>query len=123
MILGYLSYDFQRQVLGSFTCLWTPGGSRKSPIKWGLSVLLSFCLSGCFLGIVSLVFSKLLEGARNPYEFVRDSRIFQKKLFSPKIGRMDILNKSMKYPDFLHVDTNSHKLKLDLKIWGGHDQK
>ena len=34
-----------------------------------------------------------------------------------------ILNKSMKYPDFLHVDTNSHKLKLDLKIWGGHDQK
>ena len=27
-------------------------------------------------------------------------------------------NKSMKQPYFLHVDTNSHKLKVDQKIWG-----
>ena len=27
-------------------------------------------------------------------------------------------NKSMKYPNFLHVDTNSYKLKVDQKIWG-----
>ena len=27
-------------------------------------------------------------------------------------------NKSLKYPDFLHVDTNSHKLKVDQKIFG-----
>ena len=26
-------------------------------------------------------------------------------------------SKSMKQPDFLHVDTNSHKLKVDQKIW------
>ena len=28
-------------------------------------------------------------------------------------------NKSMKEPDFLHVDTNSHKLKVDQKFWVG----
>ena len=27
-------------------------------------------------------------------------------------------NKSMKWPDFLHVDTNLHKLKVDQKIFG-----
>ena len=27
-------------------------------------------------------------------------------------------NKSMKQPDFLHVDTNSHKLKVNRKICG-----
>ena len=27
-------------------------------------------------------------------------------------------NRSMKYPDFLHVDTNSHKLKADQKNLG-----
>ena len=27
-------------------------------------------------------------------------------------------NKSMKWPDVLHVDTNSHKLKVDQKIFG-----
>ena len=27
-------------------------------------------------------------------------------------------NKSMKEPDFLHVDTNSHKLKVDQKFFG-----
>ena len=43
-----------------------------------------------FLGIVSLVFSKFWYGARNPYEVVRDrARFFGKKLFAPKIGKMD----------------------------------
>ena len=32
-------------------------------------------------------------------------------------------NKSMKQPDFLHVDTNSHKLKVDQKVLGWHAQK
>ena len=27
-------------------------------------------------------------------------------------------NKSMKKPDFLHVDTNSYKLKVDQKLFG-----
>ena len=27
-------------------------------------------------------------------------------------------NKSMKWPDFVHVDTSSHKIKVDQKIWG-----
>ena len=27
-------------------------------------------------------------------------------------------NKSMKWPDFLHVDTNSHKLKVHQNIFG-----
>ena len=26
--------------------------------------------------------------------------------------------KSLKYPEFLHVDTNSHKLKIDQNIFG-----
>ena len=29
-----------------------------------------------------------------------------------------IWNKSVKQPDFLHVDTNSHKLKVDQKVFG-----
>ena len=48
----------------------------------------SFHLSGCFLGIVSLVFSKFWHDARNPYEVVCDSQIFQKKHFAQKIGKM-----------------------------------
>ena len=27
-------------------------------------------------------------------------------------------NESMKWPDFLHVDANSHKLKVDQNIFG-----
>ena len=63
---------------------WTPGVSRKGPMKQSLSVLPSFRLSGRFLGIVSLVFSKFWHDARNPYEVVHDSRIFQKKNFCTK---------------------------------------
>ena len=29
----------------------------------------------------------------------------------------------MKKPDFFNVNTNSHKLKVDQKIWGGYGQK
>ena len=32
-------------------------------------------------------------------------------------------NKSVKYPDFLHVGTNSGKLKVDKIFLGGHGQK
>ena len=39
----------------------------------------------------------------------------------PYLGKFWFLyleNKSIKQPDFLHVDTNSHKLKFDQKIVG-----
>ena len=49
------------------------------------SVLPLVPLSRQFLGIVSLVFSKFLHDATNPYEIVRDSRILWKKFFSLKI--------------------------------------
>ena len=32
-------------------------------------------------------------------------------------------NKSIKWPNFQHVDTNSYKLKVDNIFWGGHGQK
>ena len=31
-------------------------------------------------------------------------------------------SKSVKWPDFLHVDKNSHKLKVDQNFLGGHGQ-
>ena len=34
------------------------------------------------------------------------------------INHIYLKNKSIKQPDFLHVDTNSHKLKFDQKIVG-----
>ena len=42
---------------------------------------MKYGLSGRFLGVVSLVFSKFWHDARNPYEVVRDDQIFQKKNF------------------------------------------
>ena len=41
----------------------------------------SFHLSGCFLGIVSLVFSKFWHDARNPYEVEPD---FPENIFLPQ---------------------------------------
>ena len=42
-------------------------------------------LSGRFLGIVSLVFSKFWHDARNPYQVVCDiARFSEKKIFCPK---------------------------------------
>ena len=34
-----------------------------------------------------------------------------------------IQNKWLKWPDFLHVDANSHELTVDQNILGGHGQK
>ena len=62
---------------------WQPKGSYKIGSVCP-SIRPSFCLSGCFLGIVRLVFSKFWHDARNAYEVVRDSRIFQKKIFCSK---------------------------------------
>ena len=70
--------------------IWTPSCSQKGLMKKGLSVLLYFRLSRCFLGIVSLVFLKFWHGARNPYEAVRDRARFPRKKFflPPKIGKL-----------------------------------
>ena len=71
---------------------WIHGGSRRGPMKQGLSVLPSFHLSGHFLGIASVVFSKFWHGGRNPYEIVRDRAIStekkkkKKKKFLQKFG-------------------------------------
>ena len=63
-----------------------PSGSGKGPTKQGLTVL----LSGHFLGIASSVFSKFSQGARNPYEVLRDGAGFSGKIFfAPKVGKMD----------------------------------
>ena len=75
------------------TYIWTPNGSRNGPIKKGLSVLLSkfpsFGLTGHFLGIVSLIFSKFWHGARIPCDVVLDRVGFSRKFFlPPKIGKM-----------------------------------
>ena len=40
----------------------------------------SFPVSGYFLGIGSIVFSKFWDGARNPNNFVHDRTIFLEKL-------------------------------------------
>ena len=53
----------------------------------------SFCqschLSGYFLGIVSLIFSKFWHGARIPCEVVLDrARFSGKNFFAPRIGKM-----------------------------------
>ena len=54
------------------------------------SVRPSVLLSRRFIGIVSLVFSELWHGARNPDEFVRDIAGFSgKKISAPKFGKMD----------------------------------
>ena len=153
---------------------WTPGGSRKGPMKQDLSVLLS---GRCF-GIVSLVFSKFWHGARNPFEVMHDSKIFHKRIgkMGQKQGFLNLLKDVINFywicsimkiisflfamfphksyiwekkiflrygpkyskpirwqdflinhtsrtnqwnsPIFLHVYTNSHKLKVDQKFFG-----
>ena len=53
-----------------------------------LSFRPSLYLSGCFLWIVWLTFSKFWHGARNPYEVVRDrARLSRKIFFAPKMGQ------------------------------------
>ena len=45
------------------------------------SVLPSFRLSGCFLGIISLDFSGFCQSNRNHYEVVHDNLIFLENFF------------------------------------------
>ena len=52
------------------------------------SILFSFRLSRRFLGVVSLVFLKILAWCQKHYEVVPDSLIFWKIFFVPKIGKM-----------------------------------
>ena len=63
---------------------WTPAVTRRS-YKIG-SVTPSVLLSRDFLGIVSLVFSKISHSARNSYKVVHDS-FLRKNVFCPKIGK------------------------------------
>ena len=70
----------------SCTC-WIPGSSRNGPVKYCLSILLSCCLSGFFLGIESLGFSEFWHGSRKPYQVVWQSQIFLEIFFLPhKLG-------------------------------------
>ena len=49
-------------------------------------MLLSGCLSRCFVGIGSLDFFEFGHGARNPYKVVLDrAGYFRKTVFVPKI--------------------------------------
>ena len=50
-------------------------------------ICLSFCWSGRFLGMVSLVFSKFWHDAGNPYEVVCGRARFSRKNFSQKLGK------------------------------------
>ena len=68
--MGIISFISQSKIIAN-DC-WTPGGSRKAPIKEFLSVLPSVHSSRCFLGIGSLVFAKFWLGGRIPYEVVHD---------------------------------------------------
>ena len=66
---------FKKGVLKGFSLLdpqWEPEGSYKIGC-------LQFRLSGCFLGIVSLIFSKFWHSARVPCEVVCDRVGFSKK--------------------------------------------
>ena len=51
-------------------------------MKYGLSILPSCCLLGCFLGIGSLGFSEFRHGTRKSYHVV-GARFFG-KMFLPK---------------------------------------
>ena len=66
---------------------YTPNGSRKGPVKQGLSILPSFRLFFCpgvFLELHHQFFSKFWHGARNPYEVVHDRARFSKMFFCPQ---------------------------------------
>ena len=66
---------------------------------------LAFRLSGRFLGIVLLVFSKFWCGARNPYKVVHGrAGFFRKNFFVPKTGKMD--QKWHKKQGFLNLFRN-----------------
>ena len=64
----------------SLTMFIRPAAVARRVLQKRVSILPS--LSGCFLGIGSLVFSKFQHGYRNPNEVVHDrTRFFQKNFF------------------------------------------
>ena len=70
----------------------------------------------------------LLCSCTNPiFEKIFVPEIWTKMLSANQIAgffnQPCLQNKSMKQPDFLYVDTNSHKLKVNQKIWGWHGQR
>ena len=46
------------------------------------------------------------------------AKMFSANQIAGFFNQLYLQNKSMKQPDFLHVDTNSHKSKVDQKILG-----
>ena len=46
------------------------------------------------------------------------AKMFSANQIAGFFNQLYLQNKSMKQPDFLHVDTNLHKLKVDQKIFG-----
>ena len=78
-----------------YKLFWTPGVSRKGPMKHGLfahlSILPSIRPSRRFLGIISFFFfSKFWHDAKSPYEVERDrARYPRKNYFAPKNCKMD----------------------------------
>ena len=71
----------------SCTC-WSPSSNQNG--NQSLSIVPSWCLFRCFLGIGSLGFSEFWHGASNPYHVVRvRAGFFRKTFFAPKIGETD----------------------------------
>ena len=64
----------------------------------------SFRLSGRFLRIASLVFSKFWHGARNPYEVVRNrARFSRKKIFAQKIDQWTKNGQKKEFFEFIEI--------------------
>ena len=81
-------------------------------LNWFYNENLYYLLSSC----TNLIFVKI---------FVPQ---IQAKMFSANqiagfFNRPNLLSKPMKQHNFLYVDTNSHKLKVDQKLLGGHCPK
>ena len=70
---------------------WTPRSSQKSPIKYGLSVLLSFHLffAWTFSWNCTISISKFWLGAKNSYDFVCviQPGFPEKIFFSPELEK------------------------------------
>ena len=78
-----------------------------------LPVCPSFHLSRRFLGIVSLVFSKFWNGARNLYEVVRDRAELSGRIFlPPKLGKWT--KNGPKTGSFKFIEKSGHYFLLNL---------
>ena len=90
--LLFLLYSFVKILLSFLDPRRYPEGSNKigsSRLSVLPSILPSFRLSGRFVRIVSLIFSKFWRGARIPCEVVRERARFSRKIFfASKIGKM-----------------------------------